>query len=232
MWIGHDHRRLRAATAGLHRVRVEVTVLGGGFRDAELVSLFEGLKPADEARARELRALPFAILSYQHRHRRTASDVPLSYWRHLRDPRHLHRARAAGAAALADLPVRAPALDALGYSLDSVYLVGPEGAEPAEVDFVYEARGRGGAGLRVLISPPGSPHPIPYPPERSTQECRTDTGEREGHTAHRAWLTEDYGPHEACLRHRAGTVLVLAQPARWTDAAWFEKVIGQVLRTL
>lgn len=229
LWIGHDHRRLPAATAGLHRARVEITALEGDFSDQEFLKIFENLIPADESYAKTIKNTPFSVLSYQYRHEKRATDVELSYWHYKRNSKDIHWAKVSDEATLLALPIQAPALVDFGYSLDSVFVIRPENDNPSEIDFVYEAKERNGAYLRLLVSPSGSQYPIPYPPKRNTQECNIETLEIDGHTVYKAWLTSRYGPYEASFLYQERSALLLAQPSVWTNESWFSELVEHII---
>ncbi len=231
LWIGHDHRRLPAATIGFHRVRVEATIRGGKFSNQELFSIFEKLVPVDKDYAATLRATPFSILAYQSRHKQKASDVPLSYWTHKRNPKDYHSSKIASPQQLlSHLSIPAPDLTDLAYSLDSFFVIAPENGPSSEVDLVYEAKEKNGAYLRLLISPTGSPSPIVLPPSKYTQECSIDSFEIGHHHIKTAWLTQDYGPYEAAFLYKGHRALLLAQPAIWTDGEWFRELLQHIMQ--
>jgi hypothetical protein len=225
LWLGHDHRRYMAGSIGLHRVRIELTVTKGEFTEQEMIGVFNNLQVADPDYAGVIAQTPFATLSHQARHKDRASDVPLSYWHHKRNPQEFHYAMEATAGNLAQFGITPPDLSRFGYELDSFFVIGSELERYSEIDFVFEQSTKNGAYLRLLVSPPHSPSPIPFHPEKYTQACHTKTVSIGDQDVDVAWLTEEYGPFEATLSYRGNSALLLAQPAAWTNDTWFSTLL-------
>ena len=226
LWIGRDHRRFPAATIGYRRVRVELTVTEGGFSNSELIKLFEGLVPADPDYAAVLDQTAFAELSYQRRHPRLATPVPLSYWTHKRHDNHHHRARLISEM---EPPFALPDFKSLGYELDSLFSIESENGRLEEVDFIYEAKARNGAYLRLLLTPPSSMQPIPFPPEKYTQSCQIEKLANENQTVHLAWLEDGVGPYELSFQIDGWNVILLVQPAKWTNRTFVNELLKRLL---
>ncbi|MEM7332397.1 MAG: hypothetical protein AAF490_09910 [Chloroflexota bacterium] len=229
LWIGHDHRRYYGATVGYHRVRVEATVLSGSFENETLFNIFKNLKLVDGSYSDMLKSTTFATLSYQHRFKQPATAVPLSYWTHQRNSSDHHYSKEASSQNLSQLPIIVPNFERFGYTLDSYFEISPESGPVSEYDWVYEAKEKNGAYLRLLLSPPSSPTPIPLPPQKYTQECTVGQFDLPSQTVDVAWLDKQFGPYEAAFSLQGGNALLLAQPAAWTNADWFRSVVNHML---
>jgi hypothetical protein len=208
-WIGINYRGQRALSLNKMRTMIEMVVVEGSFSDPELVALSAGLRPVDSAAAENLSLLPFTSVT-THLHR-PASAVPLSYWRHRRAGEWLPRPDSA--------PVKGrwtAAFEQRGYALDSSWTY-RKGSQPVETEHYFNHRRAFGSTIR-LLSFSGMP-----PLDDQICHCRNRLiGKR---VVHHAFLSSQFGPHEAVWAGEEGAHLLLVKPATWTAIEWFDQLL-------
>ena len=67
-------------------------------------------------------------------------------------------------------------------------------------------------------------------PDVGEQPCERRTVSVLGATVHHAYLSPEYGAHEAVWQSAERNVLLLVKPAPWTNMEWFERFLTISLR--
>jgi hypothetical protein len=229
-WIGTDYRKARGAAVSIDRTTVELSVCEGTATDEELRVLCRGLCPVDPAARKCILATPFADLCYQSRHREPVIAVPCGYFAHERIPPTMALTLFRAEANPAHLPGRevVPPTE-YGFRLDSVFVYGPV-ERPQEADYLYERGDPPGGYLRLLVSPSDQPNGVRYPPRLDLQPCSTEVRSIRGREVHCAFLTEQYGPHEAVWRANGRNFMLPTKPSLETNAEWFAELLHQMAR--
>ncbi len=213
-WIGLNYRRQRAGSLSLMRTTIEITEIEGDFSDDEFIDIFRHLQPVDPT----ITAMPFAYQCQSFRYQKNASPVPLSYWSYTRKQEWT---------LIPLVPTdstKAPInLSDHGYFLNSLFVL-----NGFEKEYYYEKRGSPGSYIRLLITPYGSDDSIPYPPFLGDQKCTSQTISINGIDIYHAYLSEEFGPHEAIWRHNNNVMLLLVKPARWTSIDWFHQLLTDI----
>lgn len=219
-WIGLNFRRQPALSLNIKRTMVEMTVIEGTFADEELIEICKGLQPASPQIMDQILATPFSDLCYFRRHSKTASEVPLSYWKYNRQKNWMtHHLPISNVLE----PFKIPS--SYGYHLNSVFTFG----DPVqETEYYYEHQSLPGSYIRILISPDKEKNGIPYPPKLGDQVCTKRIFKKGDHDIHHAYLYEEVGPHEAIWHDHGFVVLLLVKPAKWTSLTWFEQLIKDI----
>jgi hypothetical protein len=225
-WLGRHYRGFPAATVTLDRTTIEMSVTEGAVPDELLAELCHALRPvSEEARDRILRT-PFARLAYRSRHGDRTAPVPVGFFRHRRGPPdvavHAYDEPPAGLLGRHLVP---PAR--LGLRLAGAFVFG-DPRRPQEVEYLYEDAADPGRTLRLLVSPAGVAHGVPYPPALEGQPCAAERRELEGREVHHAYADPRYGPHEAVWHAGGLNVMLLAKAAPWTDRFWFGRVLSEM----
>lgn len=228
-WLGTDYRRLPAASVHLQRTMVEVSVTAGAFEADELIQLVRSLEPACPSAVDRIEQTPLAVLSYNRRHVSDMIAVPVGYWKHKREPAALLLEPLTSDEVQAAMPraeiVPPPRLD---YLLDTVFVVS-DGQRLRESEYVYDLRDQPGQYLRVLSWDADASGSLEYPPTLDRQPCAHERLTLNGHDVYYARGTERYGPHEAVWTENQTIVMLLAKPADWTDAAWFHRLLAEMV---
>jgi len=219
-WIGLNFRRQQAATLSLMRTMVEVTIIEGNAIQEEVLELFNSLAPADTAIAEKIIHTPLAMLTYLWRHKRNASPVPLSYWKYTRSDQESHTAYLPQ-----DIKHEAtPEKIFNQYVLNSIFVIGNPDS-PAEIEYYYEHTEYPGAYIRLL----SITQDVPSTPKLGDQFCYSENLMIEGQSLSYAYLTKEFGPHEA-MWVKNKPYLILVKPMLWTTREWFLENIGSLLR--
>lgn len=224
IWTGLNYRRQPALSLNLLRTNIEITAIEGHFSTEELLAICQGLQPVDTAAMQQIINTSLAELSYSYRHLSCASPVPLSYWRYTRQEQMPMQAYAWEQAPKHILKGHIELPQAFGYAPNAIFVCGsPE--NPAEIEYYYEHLAHPGCYIRLLTTPHGSQHAMAFPPQLGTQCCRSATLDIEGRSVYHAFLTEQFGPHEAVWQRGEQVVLLLVKPAPWTDREWLLKLL-------
>jgi hypothetical protein len=226
-WLGTDYRGRAAASLHLRGTMVELAVLEGELAEADRVRLLEGLVPVDPVAAQRIEVTPLGLLAYAGRHPDRSIAVPVSYWRHRREPGGvpLRVVVLVPGQGKADAP-----LGRLGYTLDTIFTLGKRDA-PRETELVARARAAPGRTLRYLTTRIGDEGAIGWPPVLDAQPCKSDVVGVRKTDVHVAWADDRFGPWEATWRQGDHVVLLLARPAPDTDRRWFDGVLAAFLRS-
>lgn len=220
-WIGWNFKKQPALAICLKRTTIEITSIEGGFSDQELIDLCKGLTPVDQKQTVRILETPFSSLSYFFRHSKTASDVPLSYWKYNRQKDWAMNASQSSA-----IPEHVLIPSSYGYRLNSIFYFGNSSEE---IEFYYEHRDLPGSYLRVLATPANQKYSIPYPPRLGDQSCHTQILNIQDKNVYHAYLSDSYGPHELIWQHQHFTLLMLIKPARWTSLSWLHRLMNDIL---
>ena len=218
-WIGLNFRRQQAATLSLMRTMVEVTIIEGNAKQEEFLELFNSLGPVNAAVAEKIIHTPFAMLTYMWRHKRNASPVPLSYWKYTRSDQEAHTAYLPQVIKREAIPEKI----FNQYALNSIFTIGNPDS-PSEVEYYYEHT-EYPAYIRLL----SITSDVPFSPKLGDQFCTSENLVIEGRSLSYAYLTKEFGPHEA-IWVKNKTYLILVKPMIWTTREWFLENVGSLLR--
>jgi hypothetical protein len=221
-WMGRSASGTQAASLGVDHTLLELEVTEGCFQREEIAELFSSLRPVCPAADERVRRTPFALLCYQRRHPDLLITVPMGYWEHRRRPpalltTPLTSEEASSAAAL-------PLPKISGYTLDSVILFG-DVETPQEIDLVYRRGTAPEHWIRLLIWTAGADGAPAFPPKIDRQPCRHDAIRLNGSTVWHAWLTPEYGQHEAVWRDAQRMYMLMCKPAPWTGPDFFRRLV-------
>ena len=197
-WMGRSPSGTQAASMAVDHTLVELDVVEGCFQREEIEEFFSSLRPVSPVAQERVRKTPLALLCYQRRHPDLLITVPMGYWEHRRRPPALLTTPLTSEEALpalAELPL--PIL--AGYTLDSAILFGDVG-DPQEIDLVYRRGTAPEHWIRLLIWTAGADGSLAFPPKIDRQPCRHHAIRLNGSTVWHAWLTLEYGQHEAVWR--------------------------------
>ena len=230
LWFGRDYRDRFAATFTLDRTTVEASIESGDASSSVLEEVGRGLRPVSKSARERVLSTPFGRLMYQHRHPVETGETPISYWDYKRsagpDELRIHTR---------DLETPPPGLlnelpESESLRRDTVLRIeSSEGFE--EIEEIYEHLNYPGHFIRFIHSPAGTGVPIAYPPVLYTEQpCEHRTVSILGTTVHRAYLSAEYGPHEAVWQSAGRNILLLVKPAPWTNMEWFERFLTISLR--
>jgi len=229
-WVGRDFRGFEAATVTLDRTTVELSVREGSGAEALLVALCHVLRPVSEEARERILHTPFGELAYRSRHKDRTMEVPVGFWRHRRGPSDVPVRTYTAENAPPSLPGMHLAPPArLGYRLDTVLVFG-DPAAPQEVEYLYADVADPGRTIRLLVSPSGATHGLPWPPAPEGEPCAMEHLDVEGREVHYAYADPHYGPHEAAWHAGGLNVMLLVKPAPWTDRFWFQRVLSEMVR--
>lgn len=233
LWFGLDYRRKPAATINMLRTQIEITSLHGAFDEQEIKQIISALVPADNNAKDLILATSFAELMYNHRHEICASDVPTSYFKHIRDK------------SFRCYPFAASSLDIktslLGhwlkpatiqdYKLDSVFLFGNDLQNIQETEYYFESLIEPGAYIRFLVTRKDTKHSIQYPPILGDQACHSTIYKlKNGENLYHAWSkTNEFGCHSLVFQTQNETINCIVKPAPWTTKHWAAELCQNVL---
>jgi hypothetical protein len=232
LWYGVDYMKHQAASARLARTTIELSVLEGSFEDAEILYLYEAMRPAAPDAVEAIGRTPFARLSYWARYPNAPMvHVPIGLWKF----------RRTGSAYTGRWTAEAPELKGLlaGYSLPSE-LIGLEADSAArftdadgrtEVEVVYSGGPWRGHELRLIAQRPGAGHlsfpaePAPHPHHHAEVEIGRIAD------ASLAWIDEDYGPWDAAWQDPKGNLeaKLLASTSPSLSRERFLEAAGEVV---
>lgn len=205
----------------MKRTMIEITVIEGSFSDEELIDLCKGLEPVDTKQMIQILNTPFAFLCYSNRHKKTASEVPLSYWKYKRQTTWSMNSIPVSKALP---PIHIP--ESYGYNLNSVFSFGT----PAEeIEYYYEHEKQPGSYIRVLVTPYGKEYSIPYPAILGDQTCKTQVLDIKNNIVYHVCLKEERGPHEVIFRQKDSVILLLVKPASWTSIQWLHQLLNDII---
>jgi len=228
--VGYSKFQTKGFLSALKASLYLQVVLEGSFSNDELVTICKGLKPIDKTLSKQILNTSFAKLSYASRHKKNAVTVPLSYWNHQRNSSMKIFPFSAGDDRLK--PLLKPdffSRKIFDYNLNSVFIFGNTADLPQEIEYFYEHQGTPGMYLRMLVTPTNAIQPIVYPPKLDDQICTSEIIDIKGIKVHRAFLTENYGSFEAVWQYGDLSILLLVKPATWTDKAWCDKLLHNII---
>ncbi len=232
LWIGKNYRGQNAATIDLERTRVEITFDGINITDEALISIVQGLKPCNESLKDQILNTPFVHLSYYARHKKNASEVPLSYWKHTRD------AMCYGIALSLDdeinnnwlSPAIISGLKNYGYYLNGVLGIATsenlssialaKGDKIIEKEHLFEHHQHAGIFVHILATPNASIHPIKYPPTIGDQVCEYKAIKDFKSEIYLAHSTQQYGNYEFVWKTQGMSFLMIIRAAPWVSYDW------------
>ncbi len=222
LWLGRNYRGQNAATIDLERTRVEITFDGINLTEEELIYIVQGLKPCDQTLREQILNTPFARLSYYARHKKKASEVPLSYWQHTR------HGTCYGVALSLDheiannwLSIHVDSvLNKQGYYLNSIFAIVTPANEIDEKEYLFEHHQHPGAFIHVLATPITSVHPIKFPPTIDDQVCEHEVINAPENEIYLAHSNQKYGNYELIFKAKAMTYLMIIRAAPWVSYDW------------
>jgi hypothetical protein len=225
-WTGHGGTGAQLASMAVDHTLLEFEAVEGRFDRSEIEALFASLRPVSSAADELLRKAPYAYLCYQRRHPDLLITVPMGYWEHRRrPPALLTTPLTSGEFSAAS--TRPPPVIA-GYALDSALLFG-DLANPQEIELIYRRGSTPEHWVRLLIWPAGGPGTPGFPPKIDRQPCRHDLLKLKGAMVWHAWLTPEYGQHEAVWSDAERVYMLLCKPAAWTGPDFFFELIEKLL---
>lgn len=222
LWVGKNYRGQNAATIDLARTRIEITFGNFNVEQETLIKIIEGLKPCNEVLQKQILQTPFAMLSYYYRYQKKASNVPLSFWRHLRN---------ATCQAVALVPKQKINHDDLpsdlenilkvkGYNLNSIFEIRTSEQEVSEKEYLFEHEKVSGVFIHVLATANHSAHPIAFPPQIGDQVCVHKKFPHKGKDIYLATVDEKYGNVELVFKDEKRIYLMIIRAAAWVTKAW------------
>lgn len=222
LWIGKNYRGQNAATIDLERTRIEITFDNVDLTDKELINIIQACKPCDEIKRKQILNAPFSHLSYYARHKKTASEVPLSYWKHTRLNSCYGRFLS-----LADefthqwLPPHVEnILNNFGYYLNSIFCIDTPTNEMAEKEYLFEHHQAPGVFIHILATPSSSVHAIEFPPTIGDQVCKHETIEASENKIYLAHANQVYGNYEFIWKRQQRIYLMIIRAAPWVSYHW------------
>ena len=228
-WLGSNYRKEQAACVCIDRTTVEISAIEGCFTDEELRGFCCDLHPACPAVRERILKTSFAELCYQWRHETPTTREVTGYWRHHRMHSSSRQTVFRAGNSPNDLPGRGIILPRdSGYYLNSLFVFG-EVENPHEVHFLYEHIDDPGRYVRVLASPSAAVGGVPYPPILDEQTCSTRILKKKGYDIYHAFLDERFGQHDVVWRKDDLHILMMIKPTPWTDIAWLEKLLDEML---
>ncbi len=204
LWLGIDYLGNVAGSARLSRTTVELSVLEGEFSDAEMTSIYAGLRRVSSDVSDRIINTPFHELSYWARYPVDMVSVPTGLFRFQRRDKK-HEGDWIPGDELTDflnagcIPT---ALDTFGAESAAVF-ISPTGAQELEV--VYNSPQNDGAELRLVLQPAGKGR-IEYPPQREKHPAEDETVEVQGIDVHLAYVDPVFGPFDAQWRDAAADI--------------------------
>ena len=224
LWFGLDYRRKSAATINMLRTQIEITTLHGAFDDQEITQIVSAMVPADNNTKDLILSTNFAELMYNHRHEAPASDVPTSYFKHIRDKSF--RCYPFTASSL-DIKTSLPGywlkhVTIQDYKLNSIFLFGRDLQNIQEAEYYFESFIEPGSYVRFLVTHKDAEYSIQYPPLLGDQACHNAIHNlKNGESLHHAWsATNENGCHSLIFQTKNETINCIIKPARWTTAYW------------
>lgn len=195
VWLGTDYLHNAAASARLARTTVELSVLEGEFSDEELVSVYEGLRPADASAVHRVLSTPFSELSYWARHPVDMVSVPTGVFVfHRRGGSH-EGEWVSPKAVLDFVAEHGVPATIRGLQADSAAIFAdPDGRRELEV--VYSSPTSGGRELRLIVQAAGRGR-LHFPPRQDKHPAQTETLDVAGHTIHLGYVHPDFGACDA-----------------------------------
>lgn len=173
------------------------------------MELFNALTPVESELSEKIVRTPFAKLTYMWRHKRNASPVPLSYWKYNRSDRESYTAHLPK-----DIPhSTVPEIIFSQYALNSIFVIGNPDS-PSEIEYYYEHVKYPRAYIRLLTIFSN------IAPKIGDQFCYSENLMVGGHSLNYAYLTKEFGPHEA-IWGQDKIHLLLVKPMIWTTREWF-----------
>lgn len=227
LWFGLDYRRQPSATINMLRTQIEITILEGKFEDSEIIKIVSTMAPMNNNVKDAILQTSFAALMYNSRHEIPASDVPTSYFKHIRDKSF--RCYPCTTSSL-ELKNNLPGywitnIAIKDYKLDSIFLFGKDSKNIQETEYYFENLIEPGAYIRFLVTHRNTEHSIQYPPILGDQSCHSAIYKlKNGENLHHAWSkTNEHGCHSLVFQTQNETINCIVKPAPWTTIHW---VIG------
>ncbi len=233
LWFGLDYRRKSAATINMLRTQIEITLIEGICDDQEILKIVGSMVPVNSSLKDRILKTSFAELMYNHRHEVPASDVPTSYFKHIRDKSFRYYPFTASSL---DIKTSLPGhwfkhATIQDHKLDSVFLFGKDLRHIQEVEYYFESLIEPGTYIRFLVTHRDAEYSIQYPPKLGDQECHSAIHSlKNGENLHHAWSkTNENGCHSLVFQTKSETINCIVKPAPWTTAHWARELCQHAL---
>ncbi|MBX3709995.1 MAG: hypothetical protein KIT56_08015 [Gammaproteobacteria bacterium] len=233
LWFGLDYRRKPAATINMLRTQIEITFVDGIFDDQETLKIVESMVPVNLRMKDRILKTSFAELMYHHRYKICVSDVPTSYFKHVRDKSF--RCYPYTASSL-DIKTSLPGhwlkdIAIQGYKLDSIFLFGRDLQNIQEAEYYFESLIEPGSYIRFLVTHRDAEYSIQYPPRLDDQACHNTIHKLEnGESLYHAWSkTNENGCHSLVFQTKGEVINCIVKPAPWTTMSWAIRLFQNIL---
>ncbi len=229
LWIGKNYRGQNAATIDCERTRIEVTFDNIDLLDEDLIIMIQDLRSCDEKIKKQILSTPFSHLSYYYRHKINTSEVPLSFWRHIR-----HKSCFTITLPTEEKITHKWLPDTLqdtlgkeGYYLNGIIGISEPHGNIVEKEYLFEHHQHAGVFIHILVAPNTSIYPIQFPPLIGDQICEHEIID-EGDGVHLAYSYQRKGNFELAWKSDGLIYLMIIRAAKWTSAEWALNVIKKL----